>query len=294
MSDRVERACPAKVNLFLRVLAREEDGYHGLETLFCRIGLADTLIIERRPGGITLEVEGADVGPVEQNLAFRAAEAVLAATGRRFGVAMHLVKRIPAGGGLGGGSSDAAQALLGVNQLAGNAVPRAELLHFAARLGADVPFFASEAPLALAWGHGERMLRLPALAARPALLVLPGVHVPTPAAYAWVDAVRAGAGRRGATTLDLASLADWSDLARLGGNDFEAAVFGQHPPMRAAFEALALTRPFLCRMSGSGSTLFAVYRSEADREAAAEQLGGRFGVVVATEIGERRTASGEG
>jgi 4-diphosphocytidyl-2-C-methyl-D-erythritol kinase len=285
MSDRLERTCHAKVNLFLRVLAREDDGYHGLETLFCRVGLADTLIVERRASGIALEVEGADVGPIAQNLAYRAAEAVLAATGRRFGVAMHLVKRIPAGGGLGGGSSDAAQALLAVNMLAGNAVPRAELLHLAARLGADVPFFASEAPLALAWGHGERMLRLPALPARPALLVLPGLHVPTPEAYGWVDAVRAGAGRRGATVLDLPTLADWSDLARLGGNDFESAVFGQHPRVREAFEALALTRPFLCRMSGSGSTLFAVYRSEADRDAAAQQLGGRHGVVVPTKVG---------
>jgi 4-diphosphocytidyl-2-C-methyl-D-erythritol kinase len=288
MSDRLERRCPAKVNLFLRVLAREDDGYHGLETLFCHVALADTLVVERRPSGIALEVDGADVGPIEQNLAWRAAEAVLAATGRRFGVAMHLIKRIPAGGGLGGGSSDAAQALLAVNELAGNAVPRAELLNLAARLGADVPFFASEAPLALAWGHGERMLRLPALPARPALLLMPGVHVPTPAAYGWVDAVRAGAGRRGTTVLDLATLADWSDLARLGGNDFEAAVFGQHPPVRAAFEALALTRPFLCRMSGSGSTLFAVYRSEADRDAAATQLGGSFGVVVPTVIGGER------
>lgn len=285
MNGTLTMECPAKVNLFLRVLAREADGYHGLETLFCRVGLADTLTVERAAAGITLEVEGADLGPIEENLAWRAADAVLAATGRRFGVRMHLVKRIPAGGGLGGGSSDAAAALLAVNRLAGEAVPRAELLHTAARLGADIPFFASGAALALGWGHGQRLLQLPPLPVRPALLVCPGIHVATPAAYQWVDEIRTAAGRRGAVHLDLSVLGSWSDLARLGGNDFEAPVMGKHPEIKAAFEALAATGPFLCRMSGSGSTLFGVYRTEQDRDHAAQQLGSRHGALVATTIG---------
>ena len=130
---------PAKVNLFLRVLAREADGFHGLETLFCLLSLADTLRVERREGReVTIEVAGADVGPAADNLAVRAAELVLDATGRRFG--------------------------------ANGVVPRHELLQFAARLGSDVPFFASGAPLALGWGHGERLLRLPPLPRAPALL----------------------------------------------------------------------------------------------------------------------------
>jgi len=285
MSESLTIDCPAKVNLFLRVLAREADGYHGLETLFCRVGLADTLTVERTDAGITLAVEGADLGPAEENLAYRAADAILAATGRRFGVRMHLVKRIPAGGGLGGGSSDAAAALLAVNRLAGDAVPRAEVLHTAARLGADVAFFASGAPLALGWGHGQRLLQLPPLPVRAALLVCPGVHVATPAAYQWVDEVRAAAGRRGAVHLDVNVLGSWSDIARLGGNDFEAPVMGRHPAIKAAFEALAATGPFLCRMSGSGSTLFAVYRSEADRDHAGQQLGSRHGTLVPTTVG---------
>ena len=112
----------AKVNLFLRVLARESDGYHGLETLFCLVSLADTLRAERREGhGVTIEVEGADVGPPEQNLAVRAAGLLLEATGRRFAVHLTLVKRIPVRAGLGGGSSDAAAALLATNALANGA-----------------------------------------------------------------------------------------------------------------------------------------------------------------------------
>src|SRR5690606_15106343 len=155
VTDRVERACPAKVNLVLRVLAREADGMHTLETVFC---------------GIALTVDGAECGPADENLAWRAADAVLAQTGRRFGVRIHLTKRIPVGAGLGGGSSDAAQVLLAVNELAGDAVPRAELLHAGARLGADVPFLMSDAPLALAWGHGTRLLALAPLPPRPMLL----------------------------------------------------------------------------------------------------------------------------
>ncbi len=285
MSDTLTRACPAKVNLFLRMLAREADGYHGIETLFCRIALHDTLEVTRTDSGVTLEVEGADVGPAEKNLAYRAADAVLAATGRRFGVAMRLVKRIPAGGGLGGGSSDAAAALGAVNQLAHGAIPASELLQMATRLGADVPFFLADAPLALAWGHGQRMLRLPPLPPKPMLLLFPGVAVPTADAYRWVDAIRDAAGPRGAVVLDDAVLRSWSDLARLGGNDFESAVFGRLPQVRAGFEALAGTHPFLCRMSGSGSTLFAVYRTERDRDDAAAQLGARFGAVVRTDVG---------
>lgn len=284
MSDALTLPCHAKVNLLLRVLAREDDGYHGLETLFCRIALADTLEVERVASGIALDVEGADVGPVERNLAWRAADAVLAATGRRFGVRMRLVKRIPAGGGLGGGSSDAAQALFAVNRLAGDAIPRAELLHMAYRLGADVPFFVSGASLALGWGHGQRLLALRPLPAAPMLLLFPGVPVPTGDAYGWVDQVRAGAGPRGAVTLDTDVLGSWSDVARIGGNDFEAAVFGRFPAIKGAFEALAGTHPFLCRMSGSGSTLFAVYRSERDRDDAAMQLGRKHGTTVATTV----------
>ena len=282
MTDHVTRECPAKLNLFLRVLAREADGYHGIETLFCRIELADTLEVRRIDSGIQLTLDGPDFGPLEENLAWRAADAVLHATGRRFGVALRLVKRIAAGSGLGGGSSDAAGALQAVNQLANNAVPRAELLHMGARLGADVPFFMTESGCALAWGHGQRMLRLPALPTMPILLVLPEPRVPTPQAYTWIDELRHSTGPRGAVALDLDVLRHWSDIARLAGNDFEAAVFGHFPAIRAAFEALASTHPLLCRMSGSGSAIFGVYRNVRDRDDAAAQLGSKHGTIIAS------------
>ena len=276
-------ACHAKVNLLLRVLAREDDAYHGIETLFCLVDLADRLVAERRDEReITIDVTGADVGPPGDNLAVRAAQLVLEATGQRFGVHLRLEKRIGVQAGLGGGSSDAAGALMAVNHLAAGAVPRHELFQFAARLGSDVPFFFSQAPLALAWGRGERLLRLPALPAAPVLLLTPPVAVSTAEAYRWVDEARHGLGRRGAVALDLAALAGWGDIGRMAGNDFESPVFARHPPVRAAFEALAGTRPLLCRMSGSGATLFAVYRSARDREDAMMTLGRKWGTVTAT------------
>jgi 4-diphosphocytidyl-2-C-methyl-D-erythritol kinase len=284
VTSRVRLAAHAKLNLLLRVLAREEDGYHGVETLYCLVSLADELVATRREErGIRLTVEGADCGPDEDNLAARAARLLLEATGHRFGVEIALQKRIPVRGGLGGGSSDAAAALLAVNHLADQAVPRHELLQVAARLGSDVPFFLSGGPLALAWGHGERMLRLPPLPSAPALLLVPEAGMSTPEAYRVVDAARQGGARRGAVALDLDALGSWGSIARLAGNDFEFALFGRRPELREGFEALARTGPLLCRMSGSGSTLFAVYRSERDRDDARMQLSPRLGRCLAVQ-----------
>ncbi|HEX6615683.1 MAG TPA: 4-(cytidine 5'-diphospho)-2-C-methyl-D-erythritol kinase [Gemmatimonadales bacterium] len=274
---------PAKINLFLRILAREADGFHGLETLFCLVSMADTVQAERREGrGVSIEVEGVDPGPPEQNLAVRAATLVLEATGHRFGVHLRLNKRIPVRAGLGGGSSDAAATLHAVNSLANGAVPRHELLQLGARLGSDVPFFVTGAPLALAWGRGERLFRLPPLPAAPALLITPAAGVDTAEAYGWLDQVR-GDARRGAVALDLDALSRWGDIGRMAGNDFESAVFERVPGVRAAFEALAGTRPLVCRLSGSGSALFAVYRNARDREDARMMLGRKHGGVHAVE-----------
>ncbi len=276
---------PAKLNLFLRVLAREQSGFHGIETLFCRIGLADEIsVVRTEPSdGIQLTVDGPDLGPPEKNLAVRAAEAVIGATGRRFGLRITLRKRIPVAAGLGGGSSDAAAVLELANQLAGHAIPRAELFHFASRLGADVPFLLSGAPLALGWGHGERLLRLPPLPSAPVLLLVPPVGIATGDAYGWVDQARQSAAPRGALALDVESLSKWSDIARMAGNDFESPVFGRHPVIREAFEALARTQPLLCRMTGSGSTLFGLYRNSRDRDDAKNMLGKKHGFAVPTE-----------
>ena len=281
--DRLRVAAHAKLNLFLRVLARERDGYHQIETAFTLLELADEILVTRAPppAGVTLMIDGPDLGPEAENLAVRAARAVLAATGERFGVAIALAKRIPVRAGLGGGSSDAAAVLHAVNALAHHAVPRHELLHFATRLGADVAFFASGAPLALAWGRGERMYRLAPLPTAPALVAVPSVAVATPDAYRWWDEMHPATAARGPVLLDAAALASWGSIGRLGGNDFEAPVFGKHPELRAVFERIARTSPLWVRLCGSGGAVAAVYRNERDREDAARALG-RTDVTVIT------------
>ncbi|MEX0692514.1 MAG: 4-(cytidine 5'-diphospho)-2-C-methyl-D-erythritol kinase [Gemmatimonadales bacterium] len=283
MTDAVTIQAHAKANLFLRVLAREQSGFHQLETLFTLLELHDTLTVERNAGGVELTVEGADTGPADDNLAVRAARMVLDATGARFGVRMHLTKRIPVGGGLGGGSSNGAAALHAVNQLAGNAVPSHEILQFAAKLGADMPFLASGRSFALAWGRGERLFALPAPSAAPVLLVVPPFGVNTAKAYQALDAGRAAnQWFRGSIVLEPDALGTWGGIGRLGGNDFESPVFGKEPELKALFERLAETRPLLARMSGSGSALIAIYQNERDRDGAASEIGTHAALLIRT------------
>jgi 4-diphosphocytidyl-2-C-methyl-D-erythritol kinase len=115
------------------------------------------------------------------------------------------------------------------------------------------------------------------------LLVVPPIGITTPEAYALVDSARQGIGRRGAVALDLDALASWGSIARLAGNDFEFALFGRHPELRRAFDALIATQPLLSRMTGSGSTIFAIYRSAQERDDARLTLGRKHGEVVATD-----------
>lgn len=256
------------MNLFLRVLARESSGYHQIETAFALLDLADDIVVTRTDAGVTLTVEGPDLGPVPDNLAVRAARALLEATGAKFGVAIALTKRIPIRAGLGGGSSDAAAVLHAVNALADHAVPRQEVLHLAARLGADVAFFAGGAAAALAWGRGERQYRLAPLPAAPVLIAVPSFGVATPDAYRWWDAMHAEPGPRGPVLLDADAFSGWGSVGRLGGNDFELPVFGKHPELRGVYERLATTHPLWVRLCGSGSAVAAVYKNARDRDEA--------------------------
>lgn len=278
-AESVRIAARAKLNLFLRILAREADGYHQIETAFVLLDLADDLTVTRDsavpPGEVRITVHGADTGPDADNLAVRAARAALSAIGNPFGISIELTKRIPVRAGLGGGSSDAAAALQAINTLAAQAIPHPELLQYAARLGADVSFFTSGVQAALAWGRGERLFRLAPLPAAPVLVAVPPIAVATPDAYRWWDELHPRPEVRGPVVLDAESLASWGSIGRLGGNDLESPVFGRHPEIRTLYERLAETRPLWVRMSGSGAAVAAVYRNEGDRDEAAERIGER-------------------
>ena len=248
----------AKVNLFLHVLAREASGYHQLETLFQRLALGDEVRLRAGGRGRALDCRGADVGPVERNLAWRAALAYVAAAGWPDGFAIEVDKRIPVGGGLGGGSADAGAVLRLLNVLAPAPLPAGRLLDLAVALGADVPFLAAEDARALAWGRGERLLPLPPLPRRPVALLLPPVGVPTADAFAWLAADRAGAApppRR----LSLERLGDWAGVASLAANDFEGPVAARVPEVAAlAARRATVGRADVYLMSGSGSSWFLI------------------------------------
>ncbi len=274
MSAKVARvAAQAKLNLGLRILARERGGYHAIETLFARIALADTVTIRPLDDERSVVVHGVEMGPQEQNLAYRAAVAYGDATGWPRGFEIEIEKRIPVGGGLGGGSADAGAVLRGLNRLAPRAVRDPELLRIAMTLGADVPYLTSTEPLALAWGRGERMLALPALPERTVLLVLPDFRVSTAAAYEWIAASR----QSDVPSPRLASvpeLSSWETLQQHVVNDFESVVAEHHPEIAMIIAQLREMGASIAGMSGSGSTLFGIVPLFADTAALTSALPG--------------------
>jgi len=257
-------AAQAKVNLRLRILAREASGYHQLETLFLRLALADDVGVRATDGARSLDVTGdvdaRQLGPVERNLAWRAALAYVDATGWPAGFAITLEKRIPVGGGLGGGSADAGAVLRALDAISPRPIGESALLAIASRLGADVPFLTGTAPYALAWGRGERMLALPAPEEREILLVLPPFSVNTASAYGWLAATREsdGSAEPAGTMLPLDELSDWSSIAPHASNDFEPVVAARHQSIAAIVKRLRDLGCAPALMSGSGSSVFGV------------------------------------
>jgi 4-diphosphocytidyl-2-C-methyl-D-erythritol kinase len=264
----------AKLNLYLRVLTREESGYHSIETIFHRIDLADDIQIRlNRERKRTVDVTGAEVGPMESNLAYRAAVAYQEYVGWPRGFTIEIEKHIAPGAGLGGGSADAAAVLRTFDSLNRHPIGQLGLLMLATKLGADVPFLVSPEIMALAWGRGERMLGCSPLPRRDVLLVRPDFRVSSADAYGWLDEERPSEGdmlRHSASDLLLISdetLTNWENVTNLSRNDFIPPVSMRHPEIRTFLDTLAKTGAFLCSMTGSGSTLFGIYESLPDDSA---------------------------
>jgi 4-diphosphocytidyl-2-C-methyl-D-erythritol kinase len=274
-ADSATASAPAKVNLFLRILAREESGYHGLETLFCAVSLADTVTVHRGAPGIRLMVDGGvDTGPPERNLAVRAAERFHRELGMAPAVDIHLTKRIPSAAGLGGGSSDCAATLRALNALHGEPYGRAALLAMAIELGSDVPFFLCGSPLALAWSRGEHLLALPPLPTRPVVIAHPGVAMATPDAFRRVAERRGGGYQPRSRSIPIEQLTDWAAVASLAENDFQPVVAEQIPQITEAVDALRDAGASVALMAGSGSSVFGVFDGAAERDGAMERLRG--------------------
>lgn len=241
---------PAKINLFLHVVGRRADGYHLLQTAFRFLSAGDRLRLSPRPDGcIERAAELAGV-PAAQDLCLRAAHLLAQESGCKKGVCIELDKRMPMGGGLGGGSSDAATVLLALNRLWQLNLPRKRLQALGLRLGADVPVFVFGRS-AFAEGVGEQ---LQALEPRPAwyVVIAPGVAVPTAEIFSAAELTR---------DTDPCKIADFSAGAQFPGffgrNDLEPVARARYPEVDQALRWLARYAP--ARMSGSGSSVFAVF-----------------------------------
>jgi 4-diphosphocytidyl-2-C-methyl-D-erythritol kinase len=274
---------PAKVNLFLRVLSRRSDGYHDIETVFQLIAISDTVRVALDPSleGVTLSVRGPDLGPEDENLAYRAAVAFREAFGVDDGVDIELTKTIPAGGGLGGGSSDAGAVLLLLRDLTGRGDRLREL---AADLGSDVPFFVSGSARARAIGRGEVLTPLEPLPEMPIVVAMPPVHVSTAWAYGQVSARLARAtdseqgivGSNGSERM-LAPPGDWTTVAEAATNDFQALVAEAHPEVARSLDALRDRGAALSLLSGSGAACFGLFDTEARARSVAKELTATLG-----------------
>lgn len=244
---------PAKVNLFLHVVGRRADGYHLLQTAFRFIDLCDTLHFDlRADGGIDRSTDLPGVPP-EQDLTLRAAHALQRATGTRQGVQIGLEKRIPQGGGLGGGSSDAATVLIALNRLWGTGLSRRELMALALPLGADVPVFVF-GQSAFAQGVGEELAAV-TLPERAYLVAQPDASVPTAEIFSAPDLTRDSS---------YITIADFlaSPTFCFGRNDLEPVVYRLYPEVLGASRWLAeqlKPRGVAVRMSGSGACLYAEF-----------------------------------
>ena len=270
MSRSARVAAQAKINLLLRVLAREASGYHSIETVFLRLGLADEIVV--RVGddvrGRTLDVSGdalpaEGLGETTANLAYRAACAYADVTGWPNSFAIELTKHIPAGAGLGGGSADAGAVLRAFDALSPSPLGR-QLPELAPSLGADVSFMTIDSPMALAWGRGERLFPLPALVSRPVVILGPSFAVATKDAYEWLAHDRGTYESRGGL-LQPSELDTWEGIAAVAVNEFEPVVGRRHPAIPAYVDALRDAGALPAMMSGSGSAVYGVF---ADPQAA--------------------------
>jgi 4-diphosphocytidyl-2-C-methyl-D-erythritol kinase len=275
----MQSLAPAKINVYLRIVGRRPDGYHLLDSLMVPISLYDDVHMSVASSGAELEVSCDDptVPGDETNLAYKAAALVCQETGLQGRISIQLRKRIPAGAGLGGGSSNAATVLKGLNTLLALGWTDARLCQLCARLGADVPFFIPCRPARIG-GIGDIVTPVPALPARSVVLVVPPFSVSTPWAYRRFDEL---------PPVAPASARPWQFIpgqwpAREWlSNDLERAVLPAYPPLAALKEALRRLGAEGVLMSGSGSAVFGIFRhrTAAEQAITALQAHGRIFLV---------------
>ena len=255
----------AKINLCLDIVGRRADSYHELRTIFQAISLHDSLELEvQRSPGIDLRITGNSTlaaEPGSDNLVYRAIRELMRELGVKRGIRVVLTKRIPVGRGLGGGSSDAAAALVGFLRLTGKSIEAARLTQIAAGLGADVPFFLLGGR-GVGIGRGDEIYPLPDLPRSSVLVVSPhNIAVPTREAYQWLpEQLTKGPD---ATKLMRFCALCWSPQGAALTNDFEVAVFPRYPRLAAIKRELLRQGAAGASLAGSGSAVFGIFQNPA-------------------------------
>jgi 4-diphosphocytidyl-2-C-methyl-D-erythritol kinase len=251
-------SAPAKLNLMLHIVGRRADGYHELQTVFQLIDLCDQLEIRSRPDGQIRRVAGPAGVAEDEDLTVRAARALQLASGSRLGAEISIRKRIPMGGGLGGGSSDAATTLLALNQIWQTGLTSEQIAAIGAKLGADVPVFVAGAS---AWAEGIGEQLTPVTLQPPAwfVVIFPGVAVPTAAVFQAPELTR----NSPPTTMR-------GFLETGGRNDCEGVVRARFPAVAEALDWLGRHAP--ARLTGTGSCVFAKFARVEDAERVAARV----------------------
>jgi len=268
---------PAKINLYLAIKGKRADGFHDLETRMVKITLADRLRLTKRDSGITIECPVSDLPTGEGNLVYRAAQSFFAALGTGGGVHIVLEKKVPVAAGLGGGSSDAAAVLRGLNMLYGSPFSVMALVDLARPLGADVPFFVDECSAAWATGIGDD---IQAEAVDPAgwiVLVNPGFPVSTKWVYENFTLTRAG----NPYILGRDFVHGHNECVKLGNlplyNDLEAVTIGKYPELGRIKDELLADGAHGALMSGSGPTVFGLFENKAQAQKSLARFVKRYG-----------------
>lgn len=264
----------AKVNLFLAIGPRRSDGFHDLRSVFHSVSLSDVLDVVLSDHGVTVEVHGGDAGPDRDNLAVKAAEAYLAAAGLDRGAHIVLEKSIPIGGGMAGGSADAAGVLIALDRLDGS-LDHGQLLEIAASLGSDVPYCLSGGP-AIVTGKGEHVEPVPAHGPLDLVLCISDHPLSTAAVYERWDAMGETSQHDHLAMVVALVTGDPQQVASLLRNDLEAAAFDLRPNLYDGKQALLRAGALGALVSGSGPSLFGVCADQSHAREVAGKLGGRF------------------
>jgi 4-diphosphocytidyl-2-C-methyl-D-erythritol kinase len=274
-SSEITVFAPSKINLILRILDRRTDGFHNLWSIMQTVALEDEVSIKIRADrqDIQLRCDAMQLAADQNNLVYRAATAVLERCQRSIGLDIHLRKRIPMGAGLGGGSSDAAATIIGLNHLLRLEWSPLQMADTGQLLGSDVPFFLF-APSASVADRGETVRPVVIEGSRWVVLVNPGFEVNTTWAYQELAATRTAVTSLSALQREInrQSQVSWTQLASAAENDFEAPVFATHGKLREIKQSLQAYGAEIALLSGSGATVFGLFADEARARQAQTQF----------------------